>query len=255
MAAKNVQPTEHLGADGSWTVELVASAIGDEIARPFVLGVADSATTGFDPSVDLPLPPKSPGETILDGALRIEDPVFGRLHRDIRPFSQSIAWALILESTNGFRIDWSAEHLPLGEMLLVVEDGGPTINMQDQSRYETKQPGIWAGTIQYYESGTGVEAESVIGLSFALGPPQLGPGAGVVSIPYEIPRRSRTILKIFTPSGRLVRTLLDTYHGPGSYMAVWEGKTDAGRDVPSGVYLCLMQADGFNATRKILRLR
>src|SRR5262249_50187037 len=48
-------------------------------------------------------------------------------------------------------------------------------------------------------------------------------------IPYAIGRAGRVTLRVFDPSGRTVRTLVDANMPVGSYRARWDGRDDRGR--------------------------
>ncbi len=58
---------------------------------------------------------------------------------------------------------------------------------------------------------------------------------------------------IYGPNGRLERTL---FHGRwnGSRL-IWDGRTDGGMTAGSGVYFCRARAAGWEASRRILRIR
>jgi flagellar hook assembly protein FlgD len=49
-------------------------------------------------------------------------------------------------------------------------------------------------------------------------------------------------LRIYDPSGRLVRTLAEGDMEAGERNVVWDGRDERGHAVPSGVYFCLLSA-------------
>ena len=75
------------------------------------------------------------------------------------------------------------------------------------------------------------------------------------TIAYHVPETSHVSIRIYSAGGRLVRTLVDTAAEPGRYSAIWNGLTDAGEPVGSGVYFCTMEASGFSESRKMLLLK
>jgi hypothetical protein len=75
------------------------------------------------------------------------------------------------------------------------------------------------------------------------------------TIRYEIPQADRVSLQVFAVSGALVRTLVDAWREPGVYNEVWDGRTDDGAELSSGIYFYELKAGGFAATRKTLLLR
>ena len=62
-------------------------------------------------------------------------------------------------------------------------------------------------------------------------------------------------LAIYDASGRLVRTLHGGRESPGIHGAFWNGTDRSGSAVPSGVYLCRLEADGEVLTRRMILLK
>jgi len=77
----------------------------------------------------------------------------------------------------------------------------------------------------------------------------------VCTIRYDIPRPSKVSLRVFDVGGSVVRTLVDSWREPGVYRDVWDGKSDDGRELPSGVYFYSLKAGDFAATRKMVLLK
>jgi len=77
----------------------------------------------------------------------------------------------------------------------------------------------------------------------------------VTQIAYHVPYESAVSIRIYDVSGRLVRTLVDRVSEPGRHVAVWDGSTDSGVSVGSGVYFCTMEAPDFHESRKMMLLK
>jgi flagellar hook assembly protein FlgD len=60
---------------------------------------------------------------------------------------------------------------------------------------------------------------------------------------------------VFDVSGRVVRVLLDRWAPAGEDETVWDGRDDRGQPVPAGVYLYELDAPGFRAARRMVKLR
>ncbi|MFH0777815.1 MAG: FlgD immunoglobulin-like domain containing protein [Candidatus Eisenbacteria bacterium] len=75
------------------------------------------------------------------------------------------------------------------------------------------------------------------------------------TIHVELLKPCRFTVRIFDASGGLVRTLADGARESGAYAETWNGRDDGGRDLPSGVYLCRVEADELSVARKIVLLR
>ncbi len=74
-------------------------------------------------------------------------------------------------------------------------------------------------------------------------------------IRFGVPKPGLVRLKIFDVSGRLVRTLVDDNLAVGTYIKVWDGTDNGGRQAASGVYFYKMQTADFTRTRKMLLLK
>jgi len=75
-------------------------------------------------------------------------------------------------------------------------------------------------------------------------------------ISYDVPAPGgEVVLRVFAPSGRLVRTLADGYAPSGSYSVEWDGRDDRGVSVSSGVYLYQIQVGDFVDQKKMLLLK
>jgi len=75
------------------------------------------------------------------------------------------------------------------------------------------------------------------------------------TIRFQMPKAANVTLKIFDINGRLVRALVSQNMPAGYHNIVWDGTNDVGVKVGSGVYICLMQADGFTASRKMILIK
>jgi len=52
-----------------------------------------------------------------------------------------------------------------------------------------------------------------------------------------------------------VRTVIDGVCPAGSHSITWDGTSDDGKKVASGVYFYRMESDGFNQTRKMILMK
>jgi len=62
------------------------------------------------------------------------------------------------------------------------------------------------------------------------------PSAGGMMIRCQMPTRTKATLDVFDASGRMVRRLHEGGLPAGETSLSWDGRDDAGRDVPAGVY-------------------
>ena len=62
-------------------------------------------------------------------------------------------------------------------------------------------------------------------------------------------------LRVYSASGRLVRTLVSEALPPGHHVANWDGRDDGGAQASSGVYFYRVEAPGLASHGKMVVLR
>ena len=72
---------------------------------------------------------------------------------------------------------------------------------------------------------------------------------------YDLPSAGRATLSIFDVSGRRVATLIDGTLEAGRHEQSWDGRDDAGNELPSGVYLALLRAGETRESTRLVLLR
>ncbi|MEZ4387013.1 MAG: FlgD immunoglobulin-like domain containing protein [Candidatus Krumholzibacteriia bacterium] len=72
---------------------------------------------------------------------------------------------------------------------------------------------------------------------------------------FAVPAAGPVRLRIHTPDGRLVSTLVDGTLPAGEHRAPWLGRDDAGREVPSGTYLVQLVTAAGASTAKLMLVR
>jgi hypothetical protein len=76
-----------------------------------------------------------------------------------------------------------------------------------------------------------------------------------VTIAYTLEKAADVRIHIFNNKGQMVRILLDATKAAGTAHLVWDGKSDNGDNLPSGIYYVQMQAENSKSTRKIVMLK
>jgi hypothetical protein len=98
-------------------------------------------------------------------------------------------------------------------------------------------PTTWSGT-----ATTGVGDRPRPFALHAAAPNPFNPRTKLV---YDLPAAAPVSLQVFDISGRLVRTLVDgVASSAGRHEATWNGRDEAGRTLPAGVYFARLAADG-----------
>jgi len=65
----------------------------------------------------------------------------------------------------------------------------------------------------------------------------------------------RVEIGVYDLQGRRVRQLVNEVLPPGSYLVRWDGRSDGGRSVASGVYISMLKAQGSVQTGKMVLIR
>jgi len=75
-------------------------------------------------------------------------------------------------------------------------------------------------------------------------------------ISYSLPQTSEINLTIYNMLGQRIRSLVEKINqSEGTHTSRWDGRDDAGKQVPSGIYIYRMQAGEFVQSRKLMLLR
>jgi pimeloyl-ACP methyl ester carboxylesterase len=75
------------------------------------------------------------------------------------------------------------------------------------------------------------------------------------TIEYDLPKTTNVILEIYNILGQRIRTLVNQIQAQGMYSIQWNGKTDEGLSVSSGLYLYRLQTGNFVETKKMIYLK
>ena len=81
------------------------------------------------------------------------------------------------------------------------------------------------------------------------------PSNATATIEYFMPSAGRLRIELYDARGGLVRTLVNDAAPAGPGRIAWNGRSDGGRPVASGLYFCRMTALGDARTEKILLIR
>ncbi len=75
------------------------------------------------------------------------------------------------------------------------------------------------------------------------------------SIRFDLATEASVSVRIFDITGQLVRTLVSEARSAGTYTELWDGRTDAGIRVGSGVYFYELKAGSFTSMKKMTFLQ
>ncbi len=91
--------------------------------------------------------------------------------------------------------------------------------------------------------------------AFNLNPAFPNPFNSCTAVSYSVPSDSPVSLTVFDRLGHRVRMIGTRNRAAGTHTAVWDGRDETGREMPSGVYLIRLQAGRDAAVRKTVLAR
>ena len=75
------------------------------------------------------------------------------------------------------------------------------------------------------------------------------------SIQFSVPSRQHVSIEVYNILGQRVRTLVDETLDANSYVREWDGRSDNGVQVSSGIYFYKMVAGDYSKTQKTVLLK
>ena len=102
---------------------------------------------------------------------------------------------------------------------------------------------------------TGIGDPPAAGSVVSLGEAYPNPFNPATTIPFTLAGDARVTLRIYDALGRRVRGLIDEERPAGPQAVTWDGRDDASRAVPSGIYFVELRASGTVLSRKITVLK
>ncbi len=135
----------------------------------------------------------------------------------------------------------------------------------DRAKFETKEGSNSPELVVEFGGSTAVTSGAMAGAltetlsaspgqlpeSIALGANYPNPFNAGTSIQYALPENGHVRLFIYNLLGQIVRKLVDSDQTAGFKVARWDGKSEAGTDVGSGLYFARLEVAGTRLTRQI----
>ena len=111
---------------------------------------------------------------------------------------------------------------------------------------------VAADTINFTVTQTGITLEPSHRLGLCASP---NPFRSSASISFELSEPGYTSIIVFDLSGRIVCSLAESELGAGQYSYIWDGRSQSGEPVASGLYFCRIQSGGISETTGLCLLR
>ncbi len=113
----------------------------------------------------------------------------------------------------------------------------------------TLSGGFWQG---FLELASAVTPLSPHVIRTELYPSQPNPTSRQTVIAYAIAKAGPVEIAVYDVMGRRARLLVAGHTAPGQHSLIWDARDDAGRLLPSGVYVCRLQTQSETRLRKML---
>jgi hypothetical protein len=103
--------------------------------------------------------------------------------------------------------------------------------------------------------GTGVGDVAGLPREFRLYENYPNPFNPSTSLKYQLAKATTVTIKVYNMLGKEVKTLVDKRQAAGTYTIQWDGTSDPGRNVASGIYFCKMVTPEYTRTHKMMLLK
>ena len=130
------------------------------------------------------------------------------------------------------------------------------IALADTLMYYYGPDGIWWSTTGIGDSGPG---DAYLPRAYSLSQNYPNPFNPSTTIRFSIPGKNQaeigvvpTTLRVYSLRGALIKTLYAGDIAPGEYAVQWNGRSERGERVASGIYLYRLDAGDFSSTRKMV---
>jgi hypothetical protein len=191
----------------------------------------------------------------------------GLFTSDFRPlFEDGQIWRFEVESNAAnepVRLTFEGiESLPLDFRVILLDNA--TLEQRDlrehseytftlEQNYFKREFDLVIGTNQFVENAGPLN--EAIPQAFYLSQNYPNPFNAGTTLSYRIAEPSQVKIKVLNILGQEVRELVSQQQLPGIYRVHWDGKSDNGREISSGIYLIRLEAGKFQQIRKVVLVR
>ena len=169
----------------------------------------------------------------------------------IEPWSYFVSWTS--GTPDQYPESWWWMNHGQNVLALTYED----MNCDQAGLYDSTANAIVRGIINYLGLDfTGISEEKGSILSgFVLKQNYPNPFNSFTTIQYSLHQEDKVTLILYDLKGSQIKTLINDRQIPGVKTLMWNGKNDAGKPVPAGIYLYTMASGNIITTRKLIFLK
>ena len=97
--------------------------------------------------------------------------------------------------------------------------------------------------------------QTVVPRSFSVEQNYPNPFNPATAISYYLPVEGHVTLRVYNILGQVMRTLVDEVRSAGDQIEVWDGRSDEGGSLASGIYLYRLESGEQAYSRKMVLLK
>jgi len=169
----------------------------------------------------------------------------------IEPWSYFVSWTS--GTPDQYPESWWWMNHGENVLALTYED----MNCDEAGLYDSTANAIVRGIINYLGldfNGISEEKGSILS-GFVLKQNYPNPFNSITTIQYSLHQEDKVTLILYDLKGSQIKTLINDRQIPGVKTLMWNGKNDAGKPVPAGIYLYTMASGNIITTRKLIFLK
>lgn len=104
-------------------------------------------------------------------------------------------------------------------------------------------------------TGVAYEVGPTLPTEYALSQNYPNPFNPSTRIQFALPQSENVVLRIYDVLGREVRTLVNERYNAGAYTINWDGRSNLGTSVATGMYIYQLSAGSFSQTKKMMLMK
>ena len=117
---------------------------------------------------------------------------------------------------------------------------------------DTLYAGFWKSYLMTFPTAVSEVPEPLVNKLYQNYPNPFNP---TTTIKYTIAQKDPVQITIYNVSGQIVKRLVEEHKPEGRYQVVWNGTTDRGEMVASGIYFYLIRIGSFTDAKKMVILK
>lgn len=90
---------------------------------------------------------------------------------------------------------------------------------------------------------------------FVLNPTYPNPFSDNTLFSYKMENSEHAKLEVYDTAGKIIKILVNEQKPPGIYSIAWDGKDEAGKKLPNGIYYIRLIVNSFTETQKVILVR